>query len=413
MSRRCADRLLGTSCAFRLLNYDRCRHFRGQAKGGTVGLKTEAVRDRESTLHSAAHQKNIPGLDAMRAIAIGLVILYHSRVPVSGALGVIVFFVLSGFLITGLLIKEIAKSGTISIGNFYRRRAFRIFPAFYVCWFLTMGLAVLIHSSFNWKQAAESFFYVSDYGRAFLPLKAQLADPMGISWSLAVEEQFYLLWPLTLLWIFKLKKPLRTVAWVICGLWLWRALLVVVFHVSWNYAYNAFDTRADALIVGCYLALLIYRGRVPPTVLLWVYSKWLVLIPVLGLLGMNILEVRGLLGPSAQVVEFTIAPVLVAMLLLQWMYWGLSDWTFLEHPFIKFIARISYSLYLYHGLVRMLLPEMLRVVPLHHGGTALDACFFIPVAAASYYGIERPLMRMRDRGRRPSVLMDDGMKHVS
>jgi peptidoglycan/LPS O-acetylase OafA/YrhL len=70
------------------------------------------------TLHAAVNQRNIPGLDAMRAAAILMVVLYHWKVPVSGALGVIVFFVLSGFLITGVLIREIKKSGTISIGNF-------------------------------------------------------------------------------------------------------------------------------------------------------------------------------------------------------------------------------------------------------------------------------------------------------
>ncbi len=378
-----------------------------------VTLKTKSVRDTAATLHSAVRQKNIPGLDAMRAMAITLVILYHYRAPVSGALGVIVFFVLSGFLITGMLIKEIAKSGTISIGNFYRRRAYRIFPAFYVCWFVTMGLALLKHDSFSWKHAAESFFYLADYGRAFIPLREQMVYPMGISWSLAVEEQFYLLWPLALLWVSRLKRPVRAVAWIICGLWVWRALLVVGFHVSWDYAYNAFDTRADALMIGCWLALVVFRGNIPRSTIWWLSRKWLVVIPTLALVGMNALEVRGLIGPALQVIEFTIAPVLMAILLLQWMYWGSKDWTLLEHPAIKFIARISYSLYLYHLVVRSLFLEMLHLVPLRRGGILLNAAFLIPVAAASYYGIERPFMRMRDRGRRASVLMDDGIKHSS
>jgi peptidoglycan/LPS O-acetylase OafA/YrhL len=341
----------------------------------------------------------------MRATAILMVVLFHWRLPISGALGVIVFFVLSGFLITGMLIKEIKKSGTLSIGNFYRRRAFRIFPAFYVCWFVTIGLSLRAHDAISWKHAFESFFYLADYGRAFLPLKDQYSYPMGVSWSLAVEEQFYLLWPLALLWVFKLKRPVLAVAWIIAGLWLWRALLVVGFHVSWDYAYNAFDTRADALMVGCWLALIVYRGNVAKPVLLWVSQKWLVLIPLVGLVAMSTLEAHGRIGSSAQLVEFTLAPVLTAILLLQWMFWGLTEWTFLEHPLIKFVARISYSLYLYHGVIFWQLPGIGRF---HHGKTILTASLCLLVSVASYYGIERPFMGMRDRGRQSSVLLDDG-----
>jgi peptidoglycan/LPS O-acetylase OafA/YrhL len=239
-----------------------------------------------------------------------------------------------------------------------------------------------------------------------LPLKDQYSYPMGISWSLAVEEQFYLLWPLTLLWIFKRKRPTVAIAWVIAGLWLWRAALVVGFHVSWDYAYNAFDTRADALMVGCWLALTVYRGTFERSTLRCLRSKWLVLIPVLGLLGMSTVEMRGMVGPAAQVVEFTIAPVLTAILLLQWMYWGLTDWTALEHPAVKFVARISYSLYLYHGVVFWQLSGVLG--RLHHGRAVVTAIVCLLVSSASYYGIERPFMEMRDRGRRASVLLDDG-----
>jgi peptidoglycan/LPS O-acetylase OafA/YrhL len=364
----------------------------------------------EAMLHTAVHQKNIPGLDAMRASAILMVVLYHWGIPVSGALGVIVFFVLSGFLITGMLIKEHGRTGTIAIGRFYGRRAFRIFPAFYLCWIVTIILILRAHAEVNWKQAFESFFYLADYGRALLPLKDQITYPMGVSWSLAVEEQFYLLWPLTLLWILKRRRPAVAVAWIIATLWVWRAVLVVGFHVSWDYAYNAFDTRADALMVGCWLALILFRGRFTSATLRWLSSKWLVLFPVLGLAVMNTLETRGAIHSTAQVVEFTVAPVLIAILLLQWIYWGLTDWTFLEHPFIKFIARISYSLYLYHGIVFWQIPW---VTHLHHANRVVTAALCLILSAASYYGIERPFMQMRDRGRRPSVLLDDGLKHES
>jgi len=342
----------------------------------------------------------------MRATAILMVVLFHWNKLVSGALGVIVFFVLSGFLITGVLIRELKRSGTISIANFYRRRAFRIFPAFYVCWLVTIGLLLRAHAEINWRQAFESFFYLADYGRALIPLKDQYNYPMGVSWSLAVEEQFYLLWPITLLWVFKRKRPALAVAWIIVGLWLWRAILVMGFHVSWDYAYNAFDTRADALMVGCWLALIVYAGDVAKPILFWLSSKWLVLIPVLGLVGMSAAEVRGFVGSTAQVAEFTVAPMLIAILLLQWVYWGLTDWTLLEHPVVKFVARISYSLYLYHAVVIWQIPRFL--VRFHHVSGAVVALLCVAISSASYYCIERPFMELRDRGRRASVLLDDG-----
>ena len=347
----------------------------------------------------------------MRAAAIVLVIVYHFRGPVSAALGVIVFFVLSGFLITGVLIKEVARSGTLSIRNFYRRRVYRIFPAFYVCWFVTMGAALWRHDRITWENAVGTFFYLADYGRAILPVKQQYQYQMGISWSLAVEEQFYLLWPVLLLWVWKRRSPLRAVGWIILGLWCWRILLVVVFHVSWDYAYNAFDTRADALMIGCWLALAVFRPKGLRSILWWLSNKWLVLIPVVALVGINALDVHGKIGSSLQVLEFTIDPVLIAILLLQWMYWGSLGWSFLEHPAIKFIARISYSLYLYHQVAHVLLPDYL--VHVHHGRNAIIAITFLLMATGSYYGIERPFLTMRDRRRRAIVLTDDCLSPVN
>jgi peptidoglycan/LPS O-acetylase OafA/YrhL len=261
-----------------------------------------------------------------------------------------------------------------------------------------------------WSNITETFFYLADYGRAVLPLKQQYSYVMGISWSLAIEEQFYLVWPIALLWICKLQRPVKAVAWIVVGLWFWRALLVICFHVSWAYAYNAFDTRADALIIGCWLALAVRReDGAPRAVLWWISSKWLVLIPLVLLAAISTLDARGWIGVRNQVIEFSIDPVLTAILLLQWVYWGSTDWTLLEHPIVKFIARISYSLYLYHSLVAYLVKDPAHFVPIPHSRTVVNVALYILVASASYYGIERPFMKIRDRGKRTSVLMDDGL----
>src|ERR1700733_8259939 len=164
----------------------------------------------EAELDQILHTKVISGLDAVRALAIILVLVDHFRVfeylsgwhPHTGSLGVMIFFVLSGFLITSMLLKEYRETGNISFANFYRRRAYRIFPNFYCCWILTT-VVYCLGRNFNWKHAALSFFYLMDYGRGLAPVSVQPWMHMWISWSLAVEEKFYLLWPLLLLALLK------------------------------------------------------------------------------------------------------------------------------------------------------------------------------------------------------------------
>jgi peptidoglycan/LPS O-acetylase OafA/YrhL len=115
---------------------------------------------------------------------------------INGGTGVLVFFVLSGFLITWLLLKEEERFGTISLKLFYLRRTLRIFPAFYVYWILLVGSVLIVGRRVLIAQAVCSLLYVNNYYQAIF------GDPnTGLShtWSLGIEEQFYLLWPVTFL----------------------------------------------------------------------------------------------------------------------------------------------------------------------------------------------------------------------
>jgi len=138
-------------------------------------------------------QSHLPSLDGLRAIAALLVVFMHAGLSwCPGGLGVLAFFVLSGFLITWLLLKEEERFGRISMKLFYIRRSLRIFPAFYVYWLLLIGSLLFFQKRILWGQALSSFFYVNNYYQAIL------GDPnTGFShtWSLGIEEQFYLLWP--------------------------------------------------------------------------------------------------------------------------------------------------------------------------------------------------------------------------
>jgi peptidoglycan/LPS O-acetylase OafA/YrhL len=362
--------------------------------------------EKDQRLDAAVNRRVIAGLDALRVVAITLVVTWHSGAPLPGPMGVIIFFVLSGFLITSLLLKEIAANGSISILDFYRRRAFRIFPTFYVCWLLTILFMLWQHQAILWFRAMGSFFYLADYGRAILPAAQQGNYPMGISWSLAIEEQFYLLWPLTLAWVIRLRKPSRAVAIMIGAIWVWRASLAFGLHVPLTYIYNAFDTRADALLIGCWLALVVFRRPSARSLHLILAHQWQIVLPLTALVALGYFDVK--IVKSLTVLDQTLEPVFAAVLLLQLAFWGAYGWHFLEHPAIKFIARLSYAIYLYHPLTT----AFVDLFHLHHFRGLIGAMLFIPVAAASYYWIERPFMRMRDRGKRKSVLMDDGIKHA-
>ena len=141
----------------------------------------------------------LPCLDGLRAIAAYLVVLAHigilQRIAPDnwGPFAVNIFFVISGFLITFLLIREFEKNSKVSIRKFYLRRTLRIFPAFYVCWGFTLVLGIALHRKFGPWEPVATFFYMGDYYRAFHDSPKLL---MGIAWSLGIEEKFYLLWPM-------------------------------------------------------------------------------------------------------------------------------------------------------------------------------------------------------------------------
>jgi peptidoglycan/LPS O-acetylase OafA/YrhL len=353
----------------------------------------------EAELDQILHTKVISGLDAVRALAVILVLIDHFRVfdylsgehPQTGSLGVMIFFVLSGFLITSMLLKEYRQTGNIALGNFYRRRAYRIFPNFYCCWILTT-VVYCLGRDFYWKHAALSFFYLMDYGRGLAPANVQPWMHMGVSWSLAVEEKFYLLWPLLLLLVL-LKRPnvIRMLMSIILGQWVYRAVMVMHFHVSWSYVYNTFDMRADALLVGCLLAMMVENDRIRLLCCTLLRGQWASALAPLALV-LSVVAPPG--NQVAALVEWTMQPLIIAVMLLQAVYWGAKSWTFMGHATVRWTAQVSYALYLYHPLAR----RVIALTGMRHVGYPAVILTFI-MAPASYYLVERPFMRMRDRQR--------------
>ncbi|MDX3662175.1 acyltransferase [Streptomyces sp. ID05-26A] len=193
--------------------------------------------------------KRFPALDGVRAIAALMVVFFHYGGPgfLQGWLGVQIFFVLSGFLITTLLLREQARNGRISLKDFYRRRAFRILPVYFVVLFVT-ATGLLIAGQFRQNPLGQDFplylTFLNEFGHG---------GAYGQSWSLGVEQKFYLVWPLL---AFALLPRLRPA--VTAGL-MALALAVVPFTVSSDP--KGWSVHYFTVLVGCALALLMNDKR--------------------------------------------------------------------------------------------------------------------------------------------------------
>jgi len=180
----------------------------------------------------------IPSLDGIRAISVLIVVLGHSGLQalVPGGLGVTIFFFLSGYLITTLLLRELETTSRIDLKAFYVRRAFRILPAYWL--FLLVVLAAFDVSKGEWLT---SFFFLSDY----IPVP----HFMGHTWTLSIEEQFYFLWPSILLLTGRRGGIIvASTLWILAPFF--RKLAIIT-----NTSGTAFQTQCDTLMVGCLLAL--------------------------------------------------------------------------------------------------------------------------------------------------------------
>ncbi len=205
----------------------------------------------------------VPELDGMRGIADLAVMAYHARTPFlnGGFIGVDIFFVLSGFLITSLIINEYDSSASLNFKYFYMRRLLRLGPALILLLLVFVMLSMIFLSKdkaqSNIITAIISLFYMSNWARAF---SIHPLDYLGHTWSLSIEEQFYILWPLTLLVMLRAFKN----RWIIAIMTLSFALTSWILRIqliqngtTFNRLYNGLDTRADALMIGCALGVII------------------------------------------------------------------------------------------------------------------------------------------------------------
>ena len=173
-----------------------------------TGRTTQSPR-----LDETLKRKRLPALNGLRAVVVLPVIINHFGYAAPAGLSVTMFFVLSGFLITWLLLKEFEQTQSISIPSFYLRRTLRIFPAYYAFIVASILADRLLGDPWTSAQITAAMTYTVDYYNAFL---GHNATPAPHAWSLGVEEQFYLLWPLALLLLLRYGRTAAAIAMASC-----------------------------------------------------------------------------------------------------------------------------------------------------------------------------------------------------
>lgn len=343
------------------------------------------------------NSSRIASLDGARAVSIGLVVLSHMQGSLPflwrldpeygleygryfdfGNLGVRVFLVISGFLITSLLLREYERTGSISLKQFYLRRFFRIMPAYWTYLAAIAIIAPLGLATADWRKLTEAFFYLGDY--------RWLAGALSHTWSLSVEEQFYLLWaPLVVL------LGTRYVRFACLTLLLMGPAFRLLSDAGFwpTSSKYAFEAVCDALASGCALALLRGSFWALPSYRRAVKSQapWLLALIALGLMTRLVpYWVRDVTG-------IPLLNVSIAMLLDRYMRSPeLRFGRILNARLAVWIGTLSYSIYLWQELFAWAnIPNPVKAV-------SILAC-----ASASYYLVERPFLRLRARFRQKPV----------
>ena len=238
-----------------------------------------------------ANRARVPGLDGLRALSIGIVLLGHFFMgEKSGfsSLGVYIFFVISGFLITRLMFSEYKREGRLAVGAFYGRRIIRLYPVLIVYVGAMVVLTLARGKSVPGVELGSIFLYFANYLRSWQEYYHIVSVmPYGTLWSLAVEEHFYLLFPFAFI---AFRADPRKLLWLVATVTLASLALRCAYLVAWlsiagtDYIYRLFETRADSIAAGVFLACLCELPQARGIVAI-VSSRWMLAIGLLALLA--------------------------------------------------------------------------------------------------------------------------------
>ncbi len=349
--------------------------------------------------------KRIASLDGLRALSILLVLTGHAAATIpyrdalpggaltvlgNARLGVMTFFVISGYLITHLLRKEWQREGRIDLRGFYLRRLYRIFPAFYAYILVVTLLAAAGAIQLSGTNLLSAFLFAWNYVHLFVENASSGTWFLGHFWTLSLEEQFYLVWPATFLLAGR-----RRGARIALGIFLVSPAIRVLTYFLWPDARPfitiMLHTNADPLMLGSLLALLEGNRRFE-TAMGYLLRHWVAAVAALFALLVSPFLNQHFQGAYYLPLGSTLDSVCIALFLL----WAIRNpetrvGRLLNRPVLVTIGVLSYSLYLW---------QQLFLTPLNHTWTGLFpvnilVCF--GVAWASYRFIEQPFLNLRRR----------------
>ncbi len=345
-------------------------------------------------------QLHIPSLDGIRAVAFTIVFVSHAGLGhyIPGGFGVTIFFFLSGYLITTLLRREFELVGDISLKGFYLRRILRIFPPLYIS-LLAMVVAT-VYGLLPGKLAAapvlSQLTFLTNYYLLFGANPGGMPQGSGVLWSLAVEEHFYLIFPLLCLIMMPILRSRGQAVLLIslCALILaWRIVLVVILGAGDDRTYMATDTRIDSLLFGCLLGVICNPAIDRPAPLA-ASSKVALYFFAAVLLLWSLLY-------RDEVFRYTLRYTVQGIALLPLFYLAVTDcrapwFAWLNLKVVRFLGLLSYSMYLTHHSIILGLESLLP----NSGAIERGVLAFILTATFAiiiYYSIERPCALLRQR----------------
>lgn len=345
-----------------------------------------------------------PSLDGVRALAVLLVAGVHTRPKLlpGGSVGVDVFFVLSGFLITTLLVEELDGNGRIHFGRFYARRALRLLPALAGLLAVVLAWALFVASPSTRHDALREVVAAASYTRNMPWWDAVPGTLLGHTWSLALEEQFYLLWPLLLVAVVRSGRPARATTALFLACW----VVVGVLRLSEVAGPGLlWVQRPEALVLGAAVALL-RRDQGAA----WTGSRARSLATAGVVVGAAGLVALGLWDGADRMfgVGFSLAAVASVALLLGLVVLheqGVAR-VFARRPLVQF-GRMSYGFYLWHMPVLRWVDDRLvgRAAVLR---VAIGLGLAFAATVVSYRVLEQPALRLKARFRAPQPVKSGG-----
>ncbi len=351
---------------------------------------------------------HVASLDGLRAIAIMAVMAVHSGFPGAslGFLGVDLFFVLSGFLITTLLLAEYSRSGTISLTKFWGRRFLRLMPAYWLyAIFLTSAMVVFHWGTLSTHGGWTPRYYIASIWLYFVNYAPQggiwslQAFALHL-WSLAVEEQFYFCWPVLLFMALKLRFA-EPMAWTLAA-----AILVHTLGTEWFIPFRLY-TQGLGIVLGCAFAIRAYHS---PTFRAQLAKSWVGIGMIAGIIVVTtvatIAFVRGNVTVDDVHRYWTPGLAVGFALLIGKLWYAPMDriaQALTWRPMV-YIGKISYGMYLYHMLAHFLTWEILLAgiegwnrFPKFGLRMVVFSLLTLGIASLSYFTIERPFLALKSR----------------